>query len=329
VTALLRAEWIRYRRKIDLWVMVVGLLTFGIVGFVNGYRNDVTDPPLMSEAQIRQMITDSSVFDGFTQAEIDAQIDQSVRDFQASQEADRLGHEAQQAISLQKYDVAQAPLTVLGFGFGPLVAAFLIGTLIVGDEFRHSTIRAALLAASDRRRFLVARLATIAVITVGLFGAVLALALLLSLGLHLVGAELPPPTVAIDPGSAAGLVVVQILVVFAAVALGVALTLLFRSGAVPLLVVLIYVFVERFLANMPVFADREPLAGLQQGFFTEAAQRLITTYAQRTNAGTFEVSLNDSPALLPLWTSAVIVVAWLTLFLLIADRRLRTMDIVE
>ena len=330
MTALLWADWIRYRRRLDLWVITLGLLAFALVGFVSGYRNDATDPVQRSEAELRQMVLDSSFFEGMTQAEIDLQVDQMVRDFAESQERDRLAWEEMQKTTLQKYDLAQAPLTVIGFGIGPLIAAFLIATLIVGDEFRHGTIRTSLLAASDRRRFLGARLITIAAITVALFGALIVLALVLSVGLHLIGAELPPPTRPIDAAAAVGLIGGELLVVFAATALGLALTVLLRSGALPLLLTLIYAFVEAFIAHLPVFAPHEPLAGFQGVFLTSAAQRVIQTLAQASNGLAFEVSLpDDVEHLLPLWVSVTIVAAWLALFVTIADRRLRTMDIVE
>ncbi|HEY8438724.1 MAG TPA: ABC transporter permease subunit [Candidatus Limnocylindrales bacterium] len=331
MTALLRADWIRYRRRLDLWVIVIGVLLFSAIGFLSGYRRDATDPEQLSRDQIRQQIVDSSFFEGMTQEEIDAEIDMQVTDWLASQEQERIGWDQQQTITLQRYDVAQAPLTILGFGFGPLIAGFLVATLILGDEFRHATIRTSLLAASHRRRFLAARLVTIAAITAGLFVLVIALGFVLSLGLRLVGAEIPRPTIAIDAGSSLALVAAELLSVLAAIGLGVAMTVILRSGAFPLLMILVYAFVELFIANLPVFAERQPLAGMDQVFLTRSAQRLVETLAQATNASAFNVSFGDADPnrLAPLWTSAVIVAAWLALFVVIADRRFRTMDIVE
>jgi ABC-type transport system involved in multi-copper enzyme maturation permease subunit len=331
VTQLLRADWIRYRRRLDLWVIVIGVVLFSTIGFLSGYRRDATDPEQLSEAQIRQQIVDTSFYEGMTQEEIDADIDLQVQSWLASQEQERLNWEQQQQITLQQYDVAQAPLTILGFGFGPLIAGFLIATLIVGDEFRHATIRTSLLAASHRRRFLAARLVTISAITAGLFALVVALGLILSVGLHLVGAELPRPTIVIDGGSALALVGGELLSVFAAIGLGIAMTVILRSGAFPLLLILIYAFIELFLANLPVFAERQPLAGMHQLFLTQSARHLLETLGQATNALAFSQSFDgvDPGTLAPLWTSAVIVAAWLALFVAIADRRFRTMDIVE
>lgn len=330
--ALLQADWIRYRRRLDLWVIVIGMLLFSTIGFLSGYHRDVTDPEQMTEAQVRQMVVDTSFFEGATQEEIDAQTEQLVHDWLDSQEQDRIRWDEEQKTTLQQYDLAQAPLTILGSGFGPLIAAFLIATLIVGDEFRHGTIRTALLAASHRRRFLAARLVTIGTITAGLFALVIALGWLLSLGLHLVGAELAPPTELVDASAAFGLVGAEILAVLAAVGLGIAMTVLLRSGAFPLLLGIVYAFVELFLANLPIFAPREPLAGFQQVFLTYEVQRLVRTLAESSNAIAFRQGFgeNGEPlGLLSLWAAAAIVAAWLGLFVAIADRRVRRMDIVE
>ena len=330
---LLRADWIRLRRRFDVWAILVGILVIGAIGFLNGYKGDSTDPPILSEAEIRQQVTQFVDFGGMTQEEIDAQIDDMIQSSLAQQEFERVAHEEQQVRDLQKYDVAQAPLTMIGFGIIPLIGLFVVTTLIVGDEFRFGTIRASLIAASDRRRFIAARLVTIGAILIAVFATLAVIGVVLALGLRAVGAELPPAPadwVPLDGAAALGTVAAIVLSGAALLAFGVLLTLLTRSGAVPLLLVLVWLFTESFLANLPIFLVGQPLAGVPQAFLTVSVRTLVSDLAAASHAWAFaSVSPPEAAIDLPLWVVALIVVAWLGLFVALADRRLRRMDIVE
>jgi hypothetical protein len=191
-------------------------------------------------------------------------------------------------------------------------------------------VRSSLIAASPRRRFLAARLITIGAVTIGLFGALAILGVVLSLVLHLVGAELPPATIAIDPLAAIGTVLAELLAAFTIVAFAVALTVIVRSGAIPILLVLIVLAADAFLANLPVFLVGELFAGVPQFSLTTSIRTLVTTLAPSSGALAF-AGLEPPPAAIaiPSWGVALIICAWLGLFLVIADRRFRTMDIVE
>jgi hypothetical protein len=333
VITLLRADWIRLHRRLDVWAILAGILVIGAIGFLNGYKGDSTDPPLLSEAEVRQQVTEFVDFGGMTQAEIDAQIEGMVRDGLAQQESERLVHEEQQQRDLQKYDLAQSPLTMIGFGFVPLIALFVVTTLIVGDEFRFGTIRASLLAASDRRRFLAARLVTIGALLVGVFTVLAILGVVLALALRVAGAELPPVPadwVPLDGAAALGTVAAIVLSGAALLASGVLLTLVTRSGALPLLLVPAWLFTESFIANLPIFLVGQPLAGVPQLFLTVSVRSLVSQLAAASHAWAYGSVFPPEAAIdLPLWTVALIVVAWLGLFVTLADRRLRRMDIVE
>jgi hypothetical protein len=206
--ALLHADWLRFRRRRDFWIIAISVLVIGGVGFLSSYRADVTDPQYPDAAAIRQEIRGFTDFEGMTQAEEDAQIDQMVAEQVAQYDQARIDWDIQQAISLQKYDVAQGPFTLLESGIAPLLALVLAASLAVGDEFRFGTIRTSLLAAGSRRRFLGARLISLFVMTVGLLGALVLLGTIFGLGLRLVGAEVSASTTPIDaargsPGSVA------------------------------------------------------------------------------------------------------------------------------
>jgi ABC-2 family transporter protein len=333
MTTLLRADWLRLRRRLDVWAILVGILVIGAIGFLNGYKGDSTDPPLLSEAEVRQQVTQFVDFGGMTQAEIDAQIEGMIQSSLAQQEFERVAHEEQQQRDLQKYDVAQAPLTMIGFGIIPLIGLFVVTTLILGDEFRFGTIRASLLASSDRRRFLAARLVTVGALLVGVFASLAILGVVLALALRAVGAELPPAPadwVPLDGAAALGTVAAIVLGGAALLAFGVLLSLLTRSGALPLLLVLVWLFAESFIANLPIFLVGQPLAGVPQLFLTVSVRSLVIQLAAASHAGAFgSVFPPDAAIDLPLWTVTLIVVAWLGLFIALADRRLRRMDIVE
>jgi ABC-type transport system involved in multi-copper enzyme maturation permease subunit len=329
MTALLRADWFRLRRRRDLWIIAIAVLVVGGIGFLAGYRNDVVDPVLLNEAELRQEIIANSEFGGMTQAEIDALIDQWVAERLQSDADMARQWEASQAITLQKYDLGQSIFTVIGDGVAPLLALILISTLAVGDEFRHGTVRTSLLAASHRRRFLAARLISLGVATVALFAALALLATLLSLILRLIRAEVSPTTVPIDLAAAAAWLAGLILITLVLVALGVALTVLLRSGALPLLLILVASLVDLFVANLEIFRFPAFLSGVPQAFPGTAIRGLTTRLGIDTHAVALAADDSPPPFELPLAVVAAIVVAWGLIFLVVADRRFRTMDVVE
>jgi ABC-type transport system involved in multi-copper enzyme maturation permease subunit len=350
--ALLRADWLRFRRRKDFWIIAIAVLVVGGVGFVSSYHTDSTDPNWLdlTPAQIREEVTSYSDFEGMTQAEIDEQIQLMVDDRIAQQVQERVDWEAQQAVALQKYDLAQTPFTLLGSGTVPILALVLMASLAVGDEFRFGTIRTSLLAAGKRRRFLLARLISLFAMTVGLFGAMVLLAFVLGIGLHVVGAEVNPSTIPIDPAAGVGWLGAQILATMVVISLGLALTVLLRSGALPLLLIIIAALVELFVAALPIFAATEcpfaaptsvgdpgsaavcwsALSGVPQVFLARSIQTILAQLGADTHALVFAgAPVPTGPIELPLYAIAGIIAAWGLVFLFIADRRFRTMDVTE
>lgn len=329
---LLHADWLRFRRRREFWIIAVAVGVFSAVSFLAAYRSDAADPTWFSldPAQIRQEILGYTEFGGMTQPEIDAQIDQMVADQLIQNRAQSQEWEARQRVSLQKYDPSQAAFTILGTGLMPILALVLAASLAVGDEFRYGTVRTSLLAAGNRRRFLGARLVSLLTATLCLFALLILVGVGLGLGLRAIGAELAPVTTPIDPLSALFWLGAQILTTIVAIALAVALTVVLRSGALPLLLILIAALVELFVANLPIFRPGEFLAGVPQGFLTTNIRMLTTVLGYQTHA----VALADAevPTIaidLSLVVVAAMIAVWGLLFLLIADRRFRTMDVVE
>jgi ABC-type transport system involved in multi-copper enzyme maturation permease subunit len=329
--ALLRADWLRFRRRRDFWIIAIAVLVIGGVGYLSSYRSEVTDPQYPDAAAVRQEVISFSDFtgSGMTQAEIDAQIDQMVAEQVAQYDQARADWEAHKAIALQKYDVAQSPFTLLGSGVAPLLALVLTASLAVGDEFRFGTIRTSLLAAGSRRRFLGARLISLFVMTVGLLGALVLLGTIFGLGLRLVGAEVSASTTPIDPASGLAWFGGHVLTTMTVISLGLALTVLLRSGAMPLLLILLGGLIELFIANLPIFAPNEFLSGVPQAFLGASIRTLTTRLGLDTHAVALEGEVPFAAIELPLITIAAIIAAWGLLFLLLADRRFRTMDVVE
>jgi ABC-type transport system involved in multi-copper enzyme maturation permease subunit len=331
VKALLRADWLRLRRRRDLWIIFAAIGVLGAVSFLSGYRSDAEDPVPFNEAEFRQMQLDSGFFEGSTPEEIAMQMDAFVADMRASDEQSRVAWEEQQAISLQKYVFPQSILTVLGAGIAPLIALLLATTLIVGDEFRFGTIRTSFLAAADRRRFLAARCLSVAVMTAGLFALLIVVATILSLILAGLGAELPAQVTPVNVGAAAGFVGVEVLAALVVSALGIALTVLLRSGALPLLLIILATLIELFVSALPIFAPGEFLAAVPQFFLSSGIRTLLGRLGPESGGIAVMDVGQAPPAVLDLALPVVvaIVAAWGLLFLAIADRRLRTMDVVE
>jgi len=311
---------------------------FGCASYVaalavlNGYANDVADPPPFDRDAYVQETMASGLFEGMTQAEIDAQLPQLIADAQASDDFSRADHEARQAIALQRYGLPQAPLTLLASSLFSIIALALVASLVVGDEFRYGTLRTSLLAAADRRRFLAARLISLLVLIAAVFLALVLLAIMLSLALAVVGAELPAAA-PIDAPAAIGLVATDILVAAVVVLLTTALSLVMRSGALAFLVAVLLLLIDVFLAQLPVFhalGETAALAAVPQLSVTTAIRTLQAVLGQRTGGLAFaDLPVPSGPLDLDPFVLALILAAWGALFLFVADLRIRRMDVVE
>jgi ABC-2 family transporter protein len=328
--SLLRADRLRYRRRVELWLIGGAVVAFAIFGFLAGYRTDAMDPQWPTADQIRADFVSGVDFGGMTDEEIEAEIDRMVAEQLSFQEQDQRTYEESQALLLQKYDIAQSPFTMVGMGILPMVALVFTTTLLLGDEFRYGTVRTSLLAATDRRQFLVARLITFGVMIVGLFAALILAGGVLAVVLRLLGAEIPPMTQPLNAQAGVALFAAELLIAFTLVAFAVALTLLTRSGALPLLILLVWALAELFIFSLQVFQAGQPLAAVPDMFLTTNIRDLLTTLSGESGAITFAISGMPQEAVsMPTWAMAAIVAAWAILFLAVADRRFRTMDIVE
>src|SRR5258706_230045 len=255
--ALLRADWLRFRRRKDFWIIAIAVLVVGGVGFVSAYHTDSTDPTWLDQtpAQIREQYLGYGGVVGVNQAGIDGQADPLVAPPAAQQAPEGAGREARQA------------------------------------------------------------------------------------GGHPTAGHDPSPLPHPRPRALAAMVVIS---------LGLALTVLLRSGAMPLLLIILAGLVELFVGLLPIFAATEcpfagptsdpssgavcwsALAGVPQVFLARSIRTILAQLGSETHALVFAGDpVPTGPIGLPVLAIAGIIAAWGVLFLIVADRRFRTMDVVE
>lgn len=329
MTNLLRAEWLRLRRRRDFWVILVGIAIIVTVTFLGAYRSDAAVNPPFDEAAFGQMLDESGQFEGMTPADAVQLRAQIIADQRAQEEQAAVEQEAQRQLGLRRYSFPQSLLTMLGTAILPFLALVLIASMATGDDFRYGTIRTSLLAASDRRRFLAARLVSMTVIAVGLIATILVLGVVLPLILAVVGADLPAAP-ALDPVGTVLLLGVDVLAAVGLMAFATMVTLLLRTGTLSVLILLIYGLIELYVANLPIFALGNFLAAVPQFFFIQGIRSVQLRLAY--DAGSLASGGEPFPAMavdLGVPAMIAIVLAWTMLFLAIADRRLRRMDVTE
>ena len=326
---LLRADWLRLRRRRDFLVILIGITIVTVVTFLGAYRSDAMVFPPFNEVEFGQMLDESGMFEGMTPEEAVAQRAQMIADQRAQEEQEAAAREAQRQLDLRKYAFPQSLLTMLGSAILPFLALVLVASMAVGDEFRFGTLRTSLLAASNRRRFLAARMISMTVIAVGLIATILVLGVLVPAILAISGAEMPPAPPLNLPATAL-LVGVDVLVVVGLMAFATMVTLILRTGTLSVVLLLIYGLIELYVANLPIFAIGNYLAAVPQFFFIQGIRAVQLRLA--TDAGSLASSSDSFPPMavdLGLPVMIAIVLAWTLLFLAIADRRIRSMDVTE
>ncbi|HEX5825790.1 MAG TPA: ABC transporter permease subunit [Candidatus Limnocylindrales bacterium] len=326
---LLRADLLRFRRRRDFWVILIGIAILTAVTFLGAYRSESEDFPPFNQAEFEQMLDESGMFEGLTPAEAAQQRAQMIADQRAQEERDAADREAQQQLELRRYAFPQSLLTMLGSAILPFLALVLVASMAVGDEFRFGTLRTSLIAASDRRRFLAARMISLTAIAAGLIAAILLLGAILPLILGLAGVALPA-TPGLDPLGTILLLGVDLLIVVALMAFATMVSLIMRTGTLSVVLLLVYGLIELYVANLPIFAIGNFLAAVPQFFFVQSIRAIQLRLT--TDAGALATGGESFPPMaidlgVPLMVA--IVAAWTLLFLLIADRRIRTMDVTE
>jgi len=297
--------------------------------YLTGFRGSDAGIIPFDEAAFRQQMIDEGSLNGLPPDEAEAQLQQMI-------DNERTGY--QQMIdqirrTQSTYAFPQSFIVVLGFATFAFLALTLITATTVGDEFGWGTIRTSLLASSDRRRFLLARVLSLVGVAAVLFAVVLLLGVLLPSVLAVTGSNLPaaPP---VDTGWLAVLVLADLVISVTLIGFATMATVLVRSGSLALVAVLIYVAIEgallSLLTRFEVFQDTGDLHWVLNLFPFRATVTILDKLAAA--AGRIEISpfgsnvpSDPGAALLPLGALAV----WGAMFLAIAFWRFRRMDIVE
>jgi ABC-type transport system involved in multi-copper enzyme maturation, permease component len=326
MSGLIRAEWIRFRKRRSIQIIVIAVPLLVAFFFVAGYSSiGQGPPPFDAEATRARLISDGYVT-GLSPEEAEPLLVDAIASERANVEQMR----AQTELVRSRYAFPESLVTVLGSSSFLFFALILLTATSLGDEFSWGTIRTTLLASSHRSRLLAVRLAAMAGIAVVLVASMLLVGLVLPA--VLTGA-LPPSTPPFDAGALAvlalgdleaGLVVIG----FAAMA-----TLLVRSGSLTLVVMLVYVVVEVAILALLLRFDVFKTNGAAEWVLNVLPVRGIATLtdtAARAAGGLGnypgeEVVRDLGVAAVPLVALAV----WAALFLAIAFRRFTRMDIVE
>jgi ABC-type transport system involved in multi-copper enzyme maturation permease subunit len=216
---LLRAEWLRLRKRRDLWLVALALLGLSIPAYVSGVSSALnnggpfpTDFPPDAIDQIKE---------------------------QARQE-------------LLRYAFPTSIGTVIQNG-QILILALLayLAAAITGAEFAYGTIRTSLVAHADRRGFLIVRLAAMTMAAIVLVALLVVLGALLPLGAALLGTSLPAVT---DPntGGLAGFVGVTLLATCFVIGLTTLWAVLIRNAAIALVLTIAYALIEGAITGLIV-----------------------------------------------------------------------------
>lgn len=289
--SLLRAEWLRQRRRPDLWLLP--LATLAIAAFVWQTGLASADNGLAYPA-------------GGAPPDL-----------------------AQQLARLRDPYLFPASFHVIVTGsFLAFIAAVHYGASWTGSEFERGTIRNVFLVHPTRLPFFAARLIALGLLALAIVVGLVAVAAMMPAIRGVVGSgEAVPPSLA---GLLAYGAAVWFALWFLALA-ATTIAALLRSGASAVLVVFIYVLAELAVANAPFWRDLGQLAWLPQLLPGGRVLRALgdvaaaTGFTQASAAG----DPNAPPIVVPSGLGLAIVGAWTLILLAVLVRRVRSMDIGE
>jgi ABC-type transport system involved in multi-copper enzyme maturation permease subunit len=326
--ALLRAEWLRFRKRRALQIIIVAVPILATFFFVTSYRTEVSNLYVFDEALERQSLIDQGMTEGLPPDQAEEQIRQIL-----DSEREQFAQQTELTKTrMSGYAFPQSLLAILANATFAFFALMLLTATTLGDEFEWGTIRTALLASSDRRRWLLARFGALAVAGAILFGLLLALGTILPSILGLTGT--PPPAAApLDAGYlgvlfAADVIISIVLIAFAGMA-----TLLVRRGGLTLVFALVWLAVESallaLLLRFAPFQEHGDLTWVLSFFPVRAIVTVLDTLLR--SAGRVELYPGDIVTRSPeaAWLPLGVLIAWGLLFAGVAYWRFRRMDIVE
>ena len=325
MTNLLRAEWIRFRRRRAIQAIVVIVLLLISVQFLAGALS-TPEPAPFDEAAVRAELIAQGYGAGLPPDEAERLIAQGV-------EAERQGHAIEVGvakIARAAYAFPRSLLTVLGSASLVLLAMILLTATTIGDDFGWGTIRTTLLANSRRSRVLLARIIVLAATGIVLFAIVLLLGALLPL---LVGPRDVNGLPAVDWLGIVTLLVGLLAAMAAVIAFSALATVIVRSGGLTLVAAPVYLVLEAavlsVLVRVPVLQPGHEGAWLLDGFPVHGLVTLTEVAARAASGlGHFPGDVVDR-SLGPVAVPIVALAAWAGVFALLAFKRFGRMDIAE
>jgi len=207
-----------------------------------------------------------------------------------------------------------------------LVAFFLTATSI-GAEYAWGTIRTALLARSDRGRFISSRIVSILAICLVLVGLLFVVGAIMPLVLTALGEHQtadPPIQPDLAPYLASRLVAIGFMIGFAAF-----ITLLTRNAAIAFLIALVYVIGELLVGGNPALHHGDLTAAVARGLPIASLAGLVGDASTPGGALPAAPDPNYLIAVYPLWLSFAVQLAWTALLIGASIAIIRRADIRE
>jgi hypothetical protein len=330
---LIAAEFLRMRKRRSLQVIVLAVPLLVAAFFVLGHQG-LWEPPPFDAAQYRADLIAQGYTIGLPPEEAEQILDQEVEWAMQNENQMRDSIALQRATFVFPYSL----VTVLGSATFVLLALVLLVATTMGDEFGWATIRTTLLANSHRGPVLLVRVLAIGAAAVLMFALLLLVGTVLPFVLGAASGRLPPTLPAFDWGALILLLGGLLLASAAVIGLATLATVLVRSGALTLVVVLVYVVVEAailvYLLQFKPFQHDEngnpgELVWLLDAFPVRGLSTMTNSLG-RTASGLMQypqdVVVRDvAPAGLPMLSLTIVA----AIFLALAFRRFGRMDIVE
>lgn len=218
--ALAHAEWLRLRRRTDIWIVLLLVVGLNVVGYIGG---------LSSAASIQFGLPGEELPPDMVE-----QMEQMRRD------------------ALAAFAFSQSIAYMLSGGRVLLfVVAAYLAAAVTGAEFEYGTIRTSLVVRGDRRGFVLVRLVAVTAIT----GVLLLLTVLVSIVLPLIaaaaGTDFPPVT---GPSAVQvlGMIAATVLTAAFVVGLTTLVALALRSAIIALVLTLAATLVDGAIVGLVV-----------------------------------------------------------------------------
>lgn len=325
---LIRAEWLRLRRRRSLQVIVFAVPLLVALPFVLGY-NSIYDQPAFDEAAYRQELIDGGFGLGLPPEELEPLLQETI----ASQREMFEQMAGQTALLRATYAFPYSLVQVLGNGILVLLALVLLTATTIGDEFGWATIRTTFLASSNRVRFLAVRLGAMAIAGVLIFGLLLILGAVLPLLLSIPASKLPAQLPAFDGGALLVLLGGELVAALTVIAFAALVTLMLRNGALTFVAAVIWVAVEAAILTLLFRFDNFGPEGADKWVLEAFPLRGLNTLLQTAGrAASGLPSYPGEPVARDIGIAAVPIVSFAVLAIILAAaafRRIRRMDIVE